>query len=111
MTNEAFIYPEHDLPLSQKDKNWHLQWCKAMFGNFTGYNNTHWFYNARSYYQYLRQYATGTQDIQKYKDKVDCTDADNKSTTITGGKAPSQKIGMALFVISFILAVIKGYIK
>jgi len=73
-----YNYPSHLIDPAQKNKAWILQYIKAMHNNFMrlDYNI---FYNNRDQYLVNRQYAYGNQDINQYKERLDCTDRQNES--------------------------------
>ncbi len=73
-----YNYPSHLIDPAQKNKAWVLQYIKAMHNNFMrlDYNI---FYNNRDQYLVNRQYAYGNQDINQYKERLDCTDRQNES--------------------------------
>lgn len=78
-TTSTYIYPEHDLPEKKKDRLWHLNYCKAIYGNFTALTPRQWLYNANPHYALLRRYAIGDQPIDKYREALDCVDNNDES--------------------------------
>ena len=78
-TTSFYPYPEHTIPLEQKDKNWHLQWCQAIYGNFMGAGSKFWLFSAKPEYARLRAYANGKQDQNQYRKQLDCIDENHNS--------------------------------
>lgn len=76
--NSKAQYPEHLIDPSLKDKEWCLAYAKAAWTDFTS-NNTQSFHNNRGSYPRIKDYAQGNQSINKYKQLLNVSDADNES--------------------------------
>jgi len=71
-------YPSHLVDPLKKDKKWIMQYIKAAWTDYGG-TNFGSFFNHRSKYQTVRDYATGNQSINKYKPLLDIDDSSNES--------------------------------
>ena len=79
-TNIAYYpYPDHNIAFDKKDKDWHLKWCQAIYGNFIGAGSRYWLWNAKPLYTKLRSYANGKQDPNEYRKQIDCLDENHQS--------------------------------
>lgn len=60
-------FPSHLIDPSQKNKEWIMQFIKAAWARNQNDNPADIFFNSRFRYEILRQYAHGSQSINKYK--------------------------------------------
>lgn len=60
-------FPKHDINPDKKGKEWCMLWLKAIYTNYLN-NKTGIYFNSRSRFYELRQYAEGAQNPNKYKE-------------------------------------------
>ena len=68
-TNSAsgYAYPNHDVPASQKNREWCLQYAQASYYDYTVAFPKGVFYSNGGDYEKFRMYAMGKQPVNQYK--------------------------------------------
>lgn len=67
MGGDGYAYPNHDVPPSQKNREWCMQYAKASYHDFTVAYPKGVFYSNGGDYQKFRMYAMGKQPNSQYK--------------------------------------------
>jgi hypothetical protein len=63
----TYPFPVDEIPLKEKDPNWGLRWCQAMYAAWVT-DRTGVPYSRLDEYYTLRKYGAGSQDITKYQE-------------------------------------------
>jgi len=71
-------YPDHLIDPSQKGHKWCLQYAKAAWNDFNN-NSSESFYNNRGNYIRIKDYAQGSQSINKYKNLLHVGEQENET--------------------------------
>lgn len=71
MTND---FPSHLIDPRLKNREWILQYCKSAWSSFENDTPREIFYHSRYRYELIKQYATGSQSINKYKPLMGITE-------------------------------------
>ena len=69
-------YPDHLIDPLQKGRDWCLAYAKAAWKDYNQHGE-HSFHNNRGGYVKIKDYAQGNQSINKYKNLMNVSDADN----------------------------------
>ena len=73
---QKVTFPDHFIPKNQKDEEWGLQFCKAIWRDYSTSDQLSLFSDRSSYSEYM-SYAMGDQSITKYKETLNADESDN----------------------------------
>ena len=71
-------YPDHLIDPAFKDRDWCLAYAKAAWKDYNQHGE-HSFHNNRGGYVKIKDYAQGNQSINKYKNLLNVSDAENST--------------------------------
>lgn len=76
--NSKSAYPNHMIDPSEKNMSWCLAYAKAAWTDFNNHNSQS-FHNNRGNYVRIKDYAQGSQSINKYKSLLNVSENENET--------------------------------
>ena len=76
--NNKSVYPNHLIDPSEKNLSWCLAYAKAAWTDFNNHNSQS-FHNNRGNYVRIKDYAQGSQSINKYKSLLNVSENENET--------------------------------
>lgn len=76
--NSKSAYPNHMIDPSEKNMSWCLAYAKAAWTDFNNHNSQS-FHNNRGNYVRIKDYAQGSQSINKYKSLLNVSETENET--------------------------------